>query len=133
VTNASYRRISGLDSRVATRELGDLVQQGLLEQEGTGRWTTYRLAAESLTEAPARTRRRADRRNDIVALLRKNGTLSRAEIARELNVSGETVSRWLARLRADRIVELTTPSPQHPKARYQLVSGALSRTSPRAS
>jgi hypothetical protein len=54
VTNASYRRISGLDSRVATRELGDLVQQGLLKQEGTGRWTTYRLAAESLAEAPAR-------------------------------------------------------------------------------
>ncbi|MFL5542439.1 MAG: ATP-binding protein [Longimicrobiaceae bacterium] len=133
VTNASYRRVSGLDSRVATRELGDLVQRGLLKQDGTGRWTTYRLAAETLDPATARPRRRrADRRAEIVALLRKRGDLSRAEIVAELGISGETVTRWLARLRADRIVELTTPVPQHPKARYRLVTGALSRASSRA-
>lgn len=133
VTNASYRRVSGLDSRVATRELGDLVQRGLLKQDGTGRWTTYRLAAETLDTATARPRRRrADRRAEIVSLLRRRGDLSRAEIAGALGVSGETVTRWLARLRAERIVELTTSAPQHPKVRYRLVQGASSRTSARA-
>jgi predicted HTH transcriptional regulator len=40
VTNASYRQISGLDSRIATRELGELIERRLVEQSGTGRWTT---------------------------------------------------------------------------------------------
>jgi ATP-dependent DNA helicase RecG len=40
LTNRLYRQASGLDSRVATRALGDLVSRGLAEQLGTGRWTT---------------------------------------------------------------------------------------------
>lgn len=130
VTNASYRRISGLDSRVATRELGDLVQRGLLNQDGTGRWTTYHLAAEALEAAPTRARKkRADRRAEIVALLRKSDTLSRAEIAGQLGISGEAVTRWLARLRADRIVELTTRRARDARARYRLMARASSQAS----
>jgi ATP-dependent DNA helicase RecG len=44
ITNQRYRQISRLDSRVATRELRELVRRGLIRQESTGRWTQYRLA-----------------------------------------------------------------------------------------
>ena len=34
LTNSVYRQVTGLDSRVVTRELGDLVNRGLVEQAG---------------------------------------------------------------------------------------------------
>lgn len=119
LTNASYRQASGLDSRVATRELGALVQRGLVEQQGSGRWTTYRLKAAPLIGVPAE--RRRDRRQDIVEILAESPDLSRAEIALRLGVSGETASRWLARLRREHRVQVTTASPRHPNARYRLI------------
>jgi ATP-dependent DNA helicase RecG len=122
VTNASYRQISGLDSRVATRELGDLVQRGLVEQDGTGRWTSYRLAPiPPVAERSRSRRRRADRRGQIIALLRQSGELTRAEIAERLGVSNETAGRWLTRLRNERTVELTTRTARDPNASYRLV------------
>lgn len=125
VTNASYRQISGLDSRVATRELGDLVQRELIAQDGTGRWTSYRLSPAPPTAGPGRSRRRrADRRGEILALLRQSGELSRAEVATRLGVSDPTAGKWLARLRAERAVALTTGSARDPNARYRLLGGA---------
>jgi ATP-dependent DNA helicase RecG len=41
--NPSYRKLTGLDSRVATSELQDLVARELVEQVGTRRWARYRL------------------------------------------------------------------------------------------
>ena len=92
------------------------------------------LAASCCWEAsPLPRRKRADRRTEIVTLLRQSDTLSRAEIAEKLGISAETANRWLARLRGDRIVEMTTPNPRDPKARYRLTARASSRTSSRAS
>lgn len=123
MTNSSYRQISALDSRVATRELRDLVQRGLITQDGTGRWTSYRLATASpgAGNQPER-RRRFDRRGDIVRLLRERKLMTRAEIARQLAISNETAGRWLSKLRADGVVELTTESARDPNAAYRLVA-----------
>jgi len=121
VTNASYRQISGLDSRVATRELGGLVHRGLVTQDGTGRWTSYRLAPAPPVVGRSR-RRRADRRGEIVSLLRQAGELSRAEVAERLRVSNPTAGKWLARLRTERVVVLTTRNARDPNARYRLAS-----------
>jgi ATP-dependent DNA helicase RecG len=134
VTNASYRQTSGLDSRVVTRELGDLVQRRLVDQAGTGRWTSYRLASAPPPATPSVSRRRrADRRGEIVTLLGKGGELSRAEIAQRLGVSDETAGRWLSRLRAERIVDLTTRSSRDPNAKYRLSKPGGESTSSRTS
>jgi ATP-dependent DNA helicase RecG len=134
VTNSSYRQISGLDSRVVTRELGDLVQRGLVGQAGSGRWTAYRLApAPPAAVRNVARRRRADRRGEIVALLRQSGELSRAEVAQRLGVSDETAGRWLGKLRTERTVELTTRSPRDPNAKYRLIGLGHGGTSSRAS
>jgi ATP-dependent DNA helicase RecG len=119
LTNAAYRQISGLDSRVATRELRDLVQRGLVTQDGTGRWTIYRLAPAPPVYERSK-RRSADRRKEIISLLRQDRELTRAAVAKRLGVSNETAGRWLARLRAERIVELTTRTARDPNASYRL-------------
>jgi hypothetical protein len=61
--NRAYRTATGVDSRVATAELQDLVARELVTQTGTRRWARYRLSllaalwAEtlSLAEPAART------------------------------------------------------------------------------
>jgi ATP-dependent DNA helicase RecG len=122
MTNSLYRQLTGLDSRVVTRELGELVNRGLVEQAGTRRWATYRLApglAEEAAKPPAG-RQRRDRRPEILVLLRESGELSRAEIARALGLSNAAARKWLAILREEGAVELTTESPRAPGARYRL-------------
>ncbi|MEW6047074.1 MAG: ATP-binding protein [Bacillota bacterium] len=52
IANADYCRLTGIDSRVATRELADLVAKGLLERQGTSRWTVYSLAPGGATQDP---------------------------------------------------------------------------------
>lgn len=46
INNSDYCRLTGTDSRVATRELSELVNSGLLDRLGSSRWSTYQLAAE---------------------------------------------------------------------------------------
>ncbi|WP_228811524.1 hypothetical protein, partial [Nocardia farcinica] len=66
--NSGYRRVTGVDSRVATTELQDLVSRGLVAREGTGRWTRYQLAPTATPNStPAA--RRADRRADILTAI----------------------------------------------------------------
>jgi ATP-dependent DNA helicase RecG len=118
LTNSLYRNVTGLDSRVATRELGELVSRGLVEQVGTARWTTYRLVAES----PAVTlRKRRDRRPEIIELLKKEADRSRAEIASALGITDRAARKWLNELRAQRKIETTTGSPRSKRTRYRLV------------
>lgn len=48
LTHADYRRLNpGLDSPEVTRQLADLVRQGLVMQHGSRRWTHYTLGPES--------------------------------------------------------------------------------------
>jgi ATP-dependent DNA helicase RecG len=116
LTNSQYRQLLGVDSRVATRELGELVERGLVVQTGTRRWATYELGPET---AAAR-RERKDRREEIVRLLRR-GELSADEIAKAVGVGGEAARRWLRILRSEGIVTTTTQSPRSPRTKYRLV------------
>ena len=46
INNSDYCRLTGVDSRIATRELSELVNYSLLDRFGSARWSTYQLAAE---------------------------------------------------------------------------------------
>ncbi|MFC5823818.1 ATP-binding protein [Nonomuraea insulae] len=80
--NRSYRSATGVDSRVATAELGDLVARELVTQTGSRRWAQYELSQRGHRpppgEAPASTR--TDRRRQLLDAL-GDETLSRAELA----------------------------------------------------
>lgn len=123
LTNPVYRQITGLDSRIVTRELGDLVNQGLVEQIGTGRWTTYRLSPgyTKRSAAVAGIKQRHDRRPEIIRLLRRHKALSRAEIADHLDLPTSTAKWWIAVLRREKIIESTTRSTRSPSVQYRLI------------
>lgn len=48
--NSDYRRMNRVDALTAGQELRGLVQAGLVEQRGAGRWTSYALKARETTQ-----------------------------------------------------------------------------------
>ncbi|HEX8391249.1 MAG TPA: ATP-binding protein [Longimicrobium sp.] len=119
LTNPDYCRVTGVDSRVATRELAELVDHGVLRREGVGRWSTYMLAGQAAPRAP-RDRTRQDRGKQILVLLRDAGPLSARDIGERLGLSPSAVRYWLPRLRAEGIVVTTKRDATAPGMRYRL-------------
>lgn len=111
--NTLYRQATGLDSRVATRELGALVDAQLIEQIGTRRWTTYRLRTSGTI--------RRDRRAEVISLLRRRGELSRSAIAQSLGISDSAARQWLTTLRREGQVTINGPA-RSPNVRYRVRS-----------
>lgn len=133
MANADYCRLTGVDSRIATRELGRLVELGLLDREGNGRWARYELGPRAGAQAEANTeqppvpakpkgprRRREDPHGQIVASLAKHGPSSARELAQRLEAPGTSVRYWLRQLRADGTVVSTGGHENSPHARYAL-------------
>ena len=125
MSNARYRQIGDADSRVATRDLADLVNRGLAEVVGGGGYTEYVLAklarqvgAPLVTQSA--TAARADRRPEIRRLLGERGEMSRAALQAELGLGQPIVSRWLRRMLKERDIALTTRSERSPGAKYRL-------------
>lgn len=125
--NTTYRRLSGVDSRVATRELAELVDLGLLRMTGSRRWARYRLASSPdaarqavLLPHPSERTQRADRTEAILSLLRGGSTLTRAEIAEQSGLSVAGAGYWLRRLCAAGRVETTTDSAKSRHVRYRI-------------
>lgn len=125
INNATYRRLTGLDSREAGAELHDLVKRGLLVQDGSGRWTTYRLsdAAEAVeipeTEAGERLTP-AERQERIRQLLSRQSPLSARQISQELSISLATVKRDLRQMVQARQVLSTAAGAKNPTTMYRL-------------
>ena len=122
LSNLTYRRLTGRDSRDASRDLRQLVEAGLLEAMGTGRWTTY--ALRSRAEPPAS----ADappigqqRKAALAAVLSQMGPASRRDLAARLGWPPATVLRWLNPLIADGTVERTA-APRSRWIQYRLRS-----------
>jgi ATP-dependent DNA helicase RecG len=114
--NRAYRTATGVDSRVATAELQDLVARELVTQTGTRRWAQYRLSPRLSSRGAASLR--ADRRLALLAAL-ADETLSRAELAARTGLSDQTVRRWLTIMRQEGSVELIGNSPRSTSARYR--------------
>lgn len=140
--NARYRAATGLDSRVATSELQDLVTRGLVAQIGTRRWTEYRLppeaesepgaeldlepAVEDITPVEADDDREvvADPASSILDALREE-PMPRSEIARLSGLSQQVTAKWLRMLRADGLVQVHgNAAPTSPNIRYELTPAA---------
>jgi predicted HTH transcriptional regulator len=84
MTNSDYRRLNRVDSVVANRELRRLVQEDLIEQHGTRRWTEYTLAVP--VEAPAAPAAGATAEEKILAYVKKHGWINNAKCREELKV-----------------------------------------------
>ena len=115
--NRAYRTATGVDSRVATAELQDLVGRELVTQTGTRRWAQYRLSAR-LGLRTSGTAARANRRAALLAALGEE-ILSRAELATRTGLNDQTVRRWLTIMRDEGSVELVGTSPRSTSARYR--------------
>lgn len=121
IDNPTYRNATGVDSRVATAELQDLVTRELVEQVGSRRWTEYRLSARGQTthvgtgsKLPPR-----DRRQLILDTLNRQ-QLSRAEISERSGLKKQVVIHWLRILRKEQLVWIVGEgSPQSPNVRYE--------------
>lgn len=119
--NLTYRNATGIDSRIATQELQDLVARELVEQEGSRRWARYRLADRVMAPTHATSTRRrtpGDRRDEILKAL-GDDTLSRAEIAERTGLGDQVVRRWLRTLRSEGAVDITgSDRPQSKNTKY---------------
>ncbi|MFV2196831.1 ATP-binding protein [Nocardiopsis sp. LOL_012] len=111
LTNPRYRAATGVDSRVATSELQDLVARELAVQEGVRRSSRYMLHPDldtdkkpTFAQAEPRGQRRKDRTDEILRAL-GDDTLSRAQIEAGTGLPQKTVLRWLSRLRKNGLVE----------------------------
>jgi ATP-dependent DNA helicase RecG len=84
MTNSDYRRLNRVDSVVANRELRRLVQEDLVEQHGTRRWTEYTSAVP--VEAPAAPAARPTPEERILAYVKQHGWINNAKCREELKI-----------------------------------------------
>jgi ATP-dependent DNA helicase RecG len=112
LTNAIYRRLTGVDSRDARQELADLVSRDILAQEGVRGGTVYVLqepydAPPPQEPAPASAAERANSGpgqralRQVYDLLETHEELSRQEVEGLLGISPKAASYRLGKLVAD--------------------------------
>lgn len=138
ISNPEYCRLTGVDSRIATRELADLVARRLVQRQGTGRWSVYSLSPQSpgprlhasepislwgfspAPEALALWRRRRKSAADLVAeALQRRGEASTHELADTTGLSPTAVRLALRALVRQGLAEPTTPVAKSPRRRYR--------------
>lgn len=83
IGNSNYRRLNRVDLMTAGHELRGLVEAGLVEQLGFGRWTSYRLKVP-LQKSPESTALTEEER--ILEYVREHGSISNAECRNLLEI-----------------------------------------------
>ncbi|MBN2004571.1 MAG: putative DNA binding domain-containing protein [Anaerolineae bacterium] len=97
LTHAEYRRLNpGLDSAEVTRQLADLVQQGVLRQHGARRWTFYTLPGETKPEDVTNLE---GKEQVVLDYVRAHGAITRNECATLLKVKPHQATYLLQTLR----------------------------------
>jgi len=89
ITNSDYRRLNRIDVVMARQELRRLVEAGLLEQQGVGRWTSYQLKASP--ELPEE-RKPQTEEEKILEYVRQHGAINNSECCDLLKV--ESSRAW---------------------------------------
>jgi len=95
ITNSDYRRLNRIDAMTAGQELRGLVQTGLVEQSGIGRWTYYTLKA--LDKFPKEEIPETDEEK-ILSYVKKHGLINNAECRELLDVDLQRASYLLKKL-----------------------------------
>ena len=102
LTNPEYCRMNECDSRIASKELGELVEKKLVVQHGTRRWAFYTLSQKDEKEEREIIRKskllRKDRREEILSIIKERKECSRQELKEILKISNPGVLHWLRRL-----------------------------------
>jgi len=110
-------RGSGIDAMLAALRSAGLPAPRFVDRVATFEVTF--LTPPPVEPSCTSARHRADRREDVLALLRVRGEMTRGEVAAALGLSGATARRGLAQLRVDGLVEATTIE-RSPRTRYRL-------------
>jgi ATP-dependent DNA helicase RecG len=97
ITNAEYRRLNRVEAIVAGQELRGLVETGLVEQDGVGRWTTYSL---KVPKEPPQQREPVTEEDKILAFARDKGAITNSECQELLGVEQSRAYYLLKKLAA---------------------------------
>lgn len=76
ITNNEYRRLNRVDTMAAGQDLRGLVETGLLETQGVGRWTSYHLKVSPQVFEEQESQTDKDR---IIAYIRMHGSIKNTE------------------------------------------------------
>jgi ATP-dependent DNA helicase RecG len=95
ITNAEYRRLNRVEAAVAGQELRGLADAGLVEQEGVGRWTTYRLRVAG--QLPEQAVPVSDEER-ILAFVQEKGAITNGECQALLGVGDDRAYYLLRKL-----------------------------------
>jgi ATP-dependent DNA helicase RecG len=95
ITNNEYRRLNRVDALCAGQELRGLVETGLIEQGGIGRWTNYQLI-ESLKQSKEQVPANNEAR--ILSYVRENGSATNEQCRTLLGLEGHQIYYLLKKL-----------------------------------
>jgi ATP-dependent DNA helicase RecG len=95
ITNPEYRRLNRVEAAVAGQELRGLVDADLVEQEGVGRWTTYRLRVAKELPEQLQPVTEEDR---ILSYVREKGSITSQECQELLGVGADRAYYLLKKL-----------------------------------
>ncbi len=126
LTNPEYARVNDCDSRVASKELGELVSKRLVDQHGSRRWAFYTLASTgkvtTFKSGGTGKSKRKDRREDVLNIFKKRGECSRRDIQETLGLKWPTAYHWIKMLIREGFLEKTAGPAKSPLAKYRLKS-----------
>jgi ATP-dependent DNA helicase RecG len=125
INNADYCRMNDCDSRLATRELNDLVRLGLVLPHDARRWRSYSLppVKESSVDSTSNNKDHSQRRNrssEIISLVERRGEVSRKEIQAALNLKQQATQYWLKKLMEKGLISRTTAAQRDPSVKYRV-------------
>lgn len=95
IDNQDYRRLNRVDMMAAGQDLRGMVQTGLIEQTGFGRWTKYTLKAQEERGGPPKIPSNEEK---ILAHLEKHGSINNAECRDLLGLDLQKASYLLKKL-----------------------------------
>ncbi|MBI4242853.1 MAG: hypothetical protein HY606_02080, partial [Planctomycetes bacterium] len=127
INNSQYCRMNDCDSRLALRELNELVLHKVISKHGTRRWTYYTVA-EKQARKIAGPYKRMNRREEIVQLISRHQPVTRKKIVDLTRLSVPAVLYWLRILHKGGKIETTTVSNKDRRVQY-IIKNSKSRES----